>query len=114
MASLKEEDQEMLAQIALRAMKKLAQWERIASGNSMWSRFGVFSPIVAAVILLSFRGNINDHMAIILIFLLFFIQGTAASVHARIDAVVELMKAGQNESLAFENHEANQDVPPCT
>jgi hypothetical protein len=91
MAKLSEEEQDALAQLALMEMKKRSRLEKLASG-SIWNKLGLIFPIVVAVALLGFKGNLADSLPFIILFLLFVIQGASVSIHSRIDAIYELMK----------------------
>lgn len=109
MARLPEEDQDALARLTLLKITKRSRLERIARG-AIWTKLGLFFPIVVAVALLGFRGSLADYMPVIIIFLLFIIQVAFASAHSRMDAINELMKLDQ-ESHRVQSKQA-ETAPP--
>ena len=107
MASLLEEDQDALAQLTLMEIKKRSELRRIAAG-SMWTKYGLFAPIIAAVAILGFRESLADNWPLIIVFLLFVIYGVSASIHSRIDAIYELMKVDQKNVNLIQDKQAEQ------
>lgn len=91
MGNLPEKDQDALAEMALRQIKKRARLEKIASG-SIGNKLGIFFAIFGTVVILGFDGKLADYLPVVIVFLLILIQSGFSTMHSRIDAMYELMR----------------------
>lgn len=107
MANLPEEGQDALAELVLMEMKKRSRLEQLAAG-SLWNKIGLILPIVVSVAFLGFKASLADYLPFIIIFIVIVIQGTAASIHSRIDAIYELMKLEERREAPDNRKEVEQ------
>ena len=96
--SLSEEDQDAVAAVALSQLKTRARLEKLA-GGSVWVKLGWVLPIAVSVVILGMGSDLSGYLPVIIIFILLLIQGEAAHVHARMDAIYRIMMEDK-ESLA--------------
>ena len=106
----KMQEAEVAEELALNSALKRVRLEEAARSPSI-SKYRWTFYVVIGVVLLYFHDDLADYLWYIVLYLLIEIRTNSASVHSRIDAIVELERLRLEVLCEKQTKNAQQDAP---